>query len=119
MSSVVHWVLELSIKDGEFGTFETLMNDMVSATKASEPGTTHYEVYVSDDKSSCHFYERYVDSAAVLAHLANFGEHFGERFMAVLEPTRFTVYGDPSAEAREALASFGAVHMKQLDGFAR
>ena len=39
MSDVVHWVLELNIKDGELENFNTLMNDMVEATKASEPGT--------------------------------------------------------------------------------
>ena len=119
ISNAVHWVLELAIKDGELGAFETLMNDMVTATQANEPGATHYEWFVSDDKTSCHIYERYVDSAAVLTHLGNFGAHFSERFMAVFEPTRLTVYGNPSAEVRGALAGFGAVHMEQAGGFAR
>jgi quinol monooxygenase YgiN len=119
MSSAVHWVLELAIKDGEFGAFETLMNDMVSAARANEPGTTHYEWFLSDDKSRCHTYERFVDSAAAMTHLGNFGAHFAERFIAVFEPTRLTVFGDPSAEVRGALAGFGAVHMEMAGGFAR
>ena len=41
------------------------------------------------------------------------------RFLAAVEPTRFTVYGDPSADVREALAGFGAAHYSQIGGFAR
>ena len=54
-----------------------------------------------------------------MTHLASFGEKFAERFLAILEPTRLVVYGNPSSEARGALAGFGAVHMEQVGGFAR
>lgn len=119
MSNVVQWVLELNIKDGELENFNALVNDMVEATKANEPGTTIYEWFVSDDGKQCHICERYVDSAAVMTHLASFGEKFAERFLAILEPTRLVVYGNPSSEARKALAGFGAVHMEQVGGYAR
>lgn len=119
MSNVVHWVLELNIKEGEFENFEALMAEMVEATQANEPGTTGYEWYVSEDRKTCHICERYVDSAATLTHLESFGQNFAERFMAVLEPTRLMVYGNPSSEAREALAGLGAIHMGQIAGFAR
>jgi quinol monooxygenase YgiN len=119
MSDVVRWVLELNIKDGELENFNTLMNDMVEATKANEPGTANYEWFVSGDGKQCHICERYVDSAAVMAHLANFGEKFAERFLAILDPTRLVVYGDPSSEARNALAGLGAIHMEQVGGYAR
>lgn len=119
MSNVVHWVLELDIKDGESENFNALMDDMVDATKANEAGTMNYECFASGDGKQCHIYERYTDSAAVMTHLASFGEKFAERFLAILEPTRLVVYGNPSSEARAALAGFGAVHMEQVGGFAR
>ena len=119
MSDVVHWVLAVNIKDGEYATFEALMGDMVTATQADEPGALAYEWYVSADKTSCHVYERYADSAAVMVHLGNFGAKFGARFMEILTPTSFLVYGPASDEVRGALGPMGAVHMDEVGGFAR
>ncbi len=119
MSETVRWVLEVAINQGELDNFKALMNEMVAATQANEPNTTNYEWFISDDGQTCHLYERYADSAATMTHLASFGENFADRFLAAVAPTRFVVYGNPSAEVREALAGLGAVHMAQIGGFAR
>ncbi len=119
MSGNVLWVLELDIKQGELDNFKALMNEMVDATRANEPGTMNYEWFIGDDESSCHLYERYVDSAATMTHLGSFGQYFAERFLAAVTPTRLVVYGDPNDEVRAALSAFGAVHMAQIGGFAR
>ncbi len=119
MANTVQWVLELNIKDGKFDAFETLMNEMVAATKANEPGAHAYEWFVSDDRKTCHIYERYADSAAVMTHLGTFGEKFAGRFLDALEPTRLTVYGNPSDEARNALAGLNAAFMGQIGGYSR
>ena len=52
-------------------------------------------------------------------HLTNFGANFAERFLACLEPTSLTVYGDPTDDAREALDGFGASYLGTLGGFHR
>jgi hypothetical protein len=39
--------------------------------------------------------------------------------MGCLEPTGFTVYGNPGADVKEALAAFGPAYMSQANGFAR
>lgn len=119
MGETVHLVLEVAINQGELDNFKALMNEMVEFTQANEPNTTNYECFISDDDQTCHMYERYTDSAAVLTHLASFGANFAERLLAAVAPTRLVVYGNPSAEVREALAGFGAVHMAQIGGFAR
>lgn len=119
MSDNVHWILELKIKDGALDSFKALMNEMASTTEANEPGTLNYEWFISDDQKTCHLYERYADSAATMVHLGSFGANFADRFMAVVEPTRFVVYGNPNDEVRAALAGLGAVHMTQIAGFAR
>ncbi len=119
MSDAVSWVLELNVKDGQLDAFKALAREMSEATEADEPGTSHYEWFTDAGGKSVHIYERYSDSAATMVHLGTFGAKFAERFLACADPARLTVYGDPSAEVRGALAGLGAAHMTQFDGFAR
>ena len=119
MSDNIYWVLEVAVKSGEADNVTALMNEMIEATRANEPDTLNYEWTLSDDGATYHLYERYADSAAALVHLGSFGANFADRFLAALEPTGFTVYGNPSAELREALTAFGPVYMTPAAGFAR
>ena len=119
MNDNIFWVLELKIKPGEVKNVKTLMGDMVAATQADEPGALNYEWFINEAENSCYIYERYADSAAVMTHLGNFGEKFAERFLVTMEPTRFTVYGNPSDEVVEAATGFGAVFHPPAAGFAR
>jgi len=95
------------------------MTEMVSATLANEPGTLNYEWSTSADGKLCHIYERYVDSAAVMTHLGTFGERFAARFLEVLKPVRFVVYGSPSTAVKDALAGFNPIYMQAVGGFSR
>ena len=119
MNNTVYWNLELSIKAGEFENFQELMAEMVASTEASEPNALNYEWSVSEDKSSCHIFERYTDSEATLTHLGNFGEKFAERFMSIFDVKRFVVYGNPSNQIKEALSGFGPVFLSYAGGFSR
>ena len=94
------------------------MAEMVAATQANEPGTLDYEWNVSVDGTQCHMFERYVDSAATMAHLATSGEKFAGRF-EIVTPMRFVVYGSPSAAVKEALAEASPVYMSLANGFSR
>jgi hypothetical protein len=100
------------------GNFKALMNEMVKTT-ANEPKTLNYEWTLGEDGKTCHLYERYADSEAMVAHLGSFGKNFAERFLAVVTPTRLGVYGVPSDEAKEALGGFSPVYMTPIGGFAR
>jgi quinol monooxygenase YgiN len=113
------WVVELAIKPGELASFRALMSDMVTAIETNEPGTLNYELFISEDERTCHIYERYRDAEAVRAHLANFSQGFADRFAAAVEVTRFTVYGDPDDEVREAVSDFGVVYMAPIGGVTR
>ncbi len=119
MSDAVSWVLEVNVKDGQLDALKALAREMSEATQADEPGASHYEWFADQDGNNVHIYERYADSAATMVHLGNFGAKFAERFLACVDPARLMVYGDPSAEVRDALAGFGAAHMTQFAGFAR
>jgi quinol monooxygenase YgiN len=119
MTETVCWILEVAIKKGELEGFRTLMNEMVEKTKASESGTLNYEWSISADQEACHIFERYRDSAAAMAHIKSFGEQFAERFLAVVEPSRMVIYGNPNEEVKAALSGFGALFMTPFGGFVR
>ena len=118
MPNTVSWNLQMSVREGRLDDARELMDEMVSATR-EEPGTQGYEWFLSGDGTACHINERYADSEAAIAHLGNFGSKFAERFLACFEPTSFSVYGDPTAEARAALDGFGAVYLGWFGGFSR
>ena len=118
MAEQVSWLLELNVKSGQLESFRELMNEMVAATQG-EPGTEMYEWFVNEDGTKIHIYERYTDSAATLTHLNNFGANFAKRFMSIVEPTRFTIYGSPNEQTRKILDGFGARYYGPFGGFAR
>lgn len=99
MSNQISWQVVLGVRPGELDNFRTLMAEMLESTRG-EPGVLSYERFVSEDGKIVHVYERYVDSAAAVAHLLTFGREFGGRFVGMVDRRRFTVYGTPSEELR-------------------
>jgi quinol monooxygenase YgiN len=116
MDDELAWLLELAIHPGELENVRALMTEMVASTRA-EAGTLGYAWYASEDGSSIALYERYVDDAAALTHLATFGERFAQRFLASMTPTRLTVFGAPGDEARQALSAFNPTFLGLIGGF--
>ncbi len=114
----VSWVLEVAVKPGQLDTFKELMEEMVAGT-STEPETLNYEWYISDDHGTIHLFEKYASSDAMITHVTGFMEKWAGRFMGSVEPTRFTVYGDPSEAARKLIASFGGTYLAPWGGFAR
>ena len=119
MGGHIYWILETNVREGKLDELKALMNEMVDATKANEPGTLHYEWSVSEDGKRCTLYERYADPAAAMEHATTFGKVFAARFMGCLEPKKMVVHGDPTADLKKALSSQGAVFMKPFGGFVR
>ena len=109
----------MQIQDGQADAVQPLVDEMVAATKADEPGALHYEYFLNADRTRCTVLERYADNAAVMTHLANFGAKFAPRFLTAFAPLRFTVYGPANDEVRAALAGFGAAHEDRISGFSR
>jgi quinol monooxygenase YgiN len=119
MNNNVYWIVEAAIKDGELDNLRNLINEMADAGQANEPGTLNYEWAISEDRKTCHLYERYADSAAALIHLGTFNERYAQRLMAAVDVTRFVVYGDPNNEVKAAFAGSDAVFMSPFGGFSR
>jgi quinol monooxygenase YgiN len=116
MSGQIAWCVELAVKPGQLDSFLELTGEMVGSTR-NEPGVLSYQRFVGDDGKVVHAYERYVDADAALAHLRNFGEKFGERFLSMVDRMRFTVYGTPTAELKQLLDGFGAIYLRPFGVF--
>ncbi len=116
MEHEVAFLMELGVNPSQFDAVRGLLEEMIASGRA-EPGALSYAVYVSDDGRTVAFYERYADSAAVLAHMATFGEQFAPRFLAALTPTRRTSgswaaspRGNPPGRAPGGVATSAAYH---------
>jgi len=118
MSETVSWLLILDIEPGELEGFEKLMAEMVAHTR-SEPGTLTYEWFVSGDGGTVHLYERYIDSAAAVAHLVGFGKHFAQRFTAATKQVAMYVYGNADETLRRAVVAPTTEFLGPFGGFAR
>ncbi|MFY9836307.1 MAG: antibiotic biosynthesis monooxygenase [Xanthobacteraceae bacterium] len=114
MSDQISWHVELAVKPGQINNFRALTTQMVESTRA-EAGVLNYERFISDDGSFVHVYERYTNSATAVAHLQTFAKNFSERFMTMVDRTRFTVFGNPSDELRGLLDRFGATYLRPFD----
>jgi quinol monooxygenase YgiN len=113
----VAWLLVMEIHEGRLEDFRALMQEMVAATHADEPGTLNYEWYI--DGRTLHLFEKYRDDDAVMVHMRNFGERFAERFMGWATPQSINVYGPASQAVRDAFTPMGGVFLERFGGFAR
>ena len=112
----VAWLLELAVNPGAGDALQGLMEEMVASTHG-EPGALSYGWFRSDDGGVVALYERYADSAAVVMHLTSFGENFAQRFLGAMTPTRLTVFGIPSDEAKQALSALNPTYLGFFGGF--
>jgi quinol monooxygenase YgiN len=117
MSEEISWLLEVAILPGQLDNFRAVSSDLVASSQP-EPGTRIYEWFLSADGTIGHIYERYQNSAAVVAHTKSFGP-FAERFMQSCRPTHFHVYGSPNEDAKKAIADLGPVYLSLMGGFSR
>jgi quinol monooxygenase YgiN len=118
MSEIVHWLIELKIAKENRAAFQALADEAVPATK-QEQGCLGYDWNIADDGETVHIYECFKDSAAVLAHMENFGK-FRDRFRALITPVSFTIYGSPNDAVRAAFAGRPDVrYFNSIAGFIR
>lgn len=119
MNENIFWVLETEIGENKLEDLKALIKEMTEYTKSNEPGALNYEWFISEDNKKCTLYERYENSEATLVHLSSFGKNFAKRFMEILAPKRFIVYGSPDEDVKNALNKMGCIYMTPKGGFSR
>ena len=90
----------LKIHDGKLDQFKTLARACMESTRAKDQGTLQYDWFFNEDHTECVVRERYVDSDALLAHIGNLGETFGE--ILSVPDLSAEVCGTPSEELLKA-----------------
>jgi quinol monooxygenase YgiN len=116
---IVHWLYEVTIKQGQLQNLRDLIAEMVAHTKADERETLVYTCAVSRDGSTGQVYERYANSEAALAHLATFNRDFAKRLGTMVDLARHTVYGHPSDALKQAIAGSKPIYFENVAGFER
>jgi quinol monooxygenase YgiN len=111
-------VAKIRVHPGQLETFKRLVRDLTASVEAEEPGTRAYEWYLSADGENGYFHEWLASSEAFLAHLAHVGPTLPP-LHAVAPITQALVFGNPSDQVKEALASFGAEYFPHVVGFSR
>ncbi len=119
MSESIFWIVDGIIKQGAIDGLTSLIGEMVSGTKANEPGTLAYEWFIDSGKTRCHIFERYRDSAAAMIHLRTFDQKFADRLGRLIQIERLTLFGNASDEVVKTLGAEGNVFLLPLTGFTR
>lgn len=117
MTGNVYWVLVADVNEGQEEALRALAKTFSEKTK-TEPGALAYEWSLSDNASRLHIHERYADSEAALAHLANVGPVLGD-LLALVTPVQIDCYGRVSDAFREATKDLPMVYYTQFEGFSR
>jgi quinol monooxygenase YgiN len=113
----VHWHITMTVNAGQADAVKPLLDRMVAATQANEPGALTYD-YMGDG-DQVHISERYADNAAAMTHMGNFGANFAEEFIQAFSVNSVAVYGPAGDDLKEVLAPFSPTYMPQISGFSR
>jgi quinol monooxygenase YgiN len=110
-------VFHMIVKPENLEEFKKLIAPIV-ADSNKEPGTLIYEYSLGEDGRTVHIVERYLTDA-VLSHVENTFGPYAERFLKLATIEKLFVYGEPPADLRAKLESFGAIFMAPITGFSR
>lgn len=113
----VHWHITMTVNEGQADAVKPLLDRMVTATEANEPGALTYD-YMGDG-DQVHIVERYADNAAAMTHMGNFGANFVGEFMTAFTVKSVAVYGPAGDDLKAALAPFSPTYMQRISGFSR
>ncbi len=98
----------LKINPGKMEEFKKVANSCLEKVKLKDRGTIQYDWFYNESKSECIVRERYVDSDAVLEHMANVGELLGG--LVALSTISLDLYGNPSEGLKNALDGFDVTY---------
>jgi quinol monooxygenase YgiN len=119
-SQTIHFRAEFSIEQGKIEEYKKLIKEMSKMVEANEQDTMNYQFYLNKDETKCIVYETYVNSEAALAHNDGVASRtILPKIFSLAKVSRFEVYGDPSEELENLLASFGAETFSLFAGFSR
>ena len=118
MSNEIQYVVTWAIKPGGLDAFKELANEAINLVRDNEPEMKGYQWYFNDDETTCYTAEWHTSSESMLAHLQNVGDVLA-KILAYSDISKFDVFGNPNAQATEAVKGLGAQVYGYYDGFTR
>lgn len=116
----IHYTIQFDVAEGKVAEFERLAQEAIDIVEPAEPETLVYRWQIDGSGSRIQLHERFPNEAAMLAHLSGpAATQIFPKLMEISEVSRFDVHGDPSPEAAETLAAFGATTFGTWKGFDR
>lgn len=98
--SELRMTVHCKVHEGKLEAFQQVAAACLKSVQDNDKRTLDYDWLFNDDRSVCVVLERYPDSDALLEHIANLGETFGE-LLGTCDLT-IEMYGEPSARLLEA-----------------
>ena len=93
----------LKIHEGKLDEFKQLAAQCLLTVKEMDKDTMQYDWFINKEQTECVVRERYADSNAIFAHLANLGDLFGK--LLAVSDFSVEVFGEPSLELINATTS--------------
>ncbi|MGA0839955.1 MAG: putative quinol monooxygenase [Pseudomonadales bacterium] len=113
----VYTIFKAEVPEGAVEELRKVAAYMTELT-SREPGVIAYEWSLSEDRRRLHVYERYVDSEAGLAHLANAGPELS-KLLDIVSLIEIECYGPASDDLRTAIKDFPLTFLQPFEGFHR
>ena len=104
----------LKIKPGKMVELKKLAHSCVEIVKLKDKGTLQYDWFYNESESECIVRERYLNSDAVLEHIANLGDLMGGLFE--LSVISFGIFGSPSQKLTDALKGLNVTYYEFGEG---
>lgn len=102
--STIQLSARFKIHKGQLQAFKALGKPCMEVVKEKDTGTRQYDWFFSENETECVVRETYIDSDALLAHVGNLGELFGQ--LLALSDFNLEIYGAPSEALVEATKPF-------------
>lgn len=96
-------IARFAFRPGAVEQFKRLSARCVQIVQERDPGTLRYDIYLNTDQTEAVVIEKYADSDALIAHLANVGDQLMADIMATAHVSG-EMLGEPSDDLRALLA---------------
>lgn len=114
----IHIRAEVTIEEGKKEEYKKLIQDIIRAVEANEPGTINYQFYFDKSETECIIWETYANSEALLAHINGVASQtILPKIHGVSKIIRLDVYGNPTEELQKVLS--GTQTFNLFAGFSR
>ena len=118
MNSNISWIVEAKIKKGKLDELKEWISKASYQVKKHEIGTLAYEFWLSQDKKYIHYYNRYLNSDALILHMNNISQMLPD-LLKLATPKRITVYGPANDCVKKILKHLNPSYFNNYGGFTR